>query len=426
MVKQVCLHRSSGTAAGWPSATTVITPTTTPAIPDVAHAYPSARSRLVVVRSAASWRSVTVSWLVMGTPEVEDWVGAHRRRHRAAAAPGAAPDPGRVLARLSAGACSATITVVHAPGIRPVPGAVLAVAVVLAGVSVPLSAGLEGIHDTVFYAVDSVVLALAGALISSRRRANPIGWILLAMGLEAAVVEVAEGYGYHGSYPGAVFSGWVASWGSLLGAGTTATVLALFPTGSPATRRWRPVVWAAITGTVLLVVGTAFGHAADDVFGSGTNPYAVDSGWVDAVYTAGQVVFSVALLAAVASLFTRFRRSAGIERQQLKWIAVVGCALAVVGPLAIAFYFDSLVVQIAIAVVVTAWPVAVCVAVLRYRLYDIDVIINRTVVYGPGEHVGRDLLRAHGVGPRHGRGPVGVRPGSPPVRRSPPSLSSTR
>ena len=159
-------------------------------------------------------------------------------------------------------------------------------------------------------------------------------------------------------------------------------MLALFPTGRPAGRRWRPVVWAAIAGTVLIVVGNAFGHAVDDNFRSGSNPYAVDGWGIDEIYLAGQVLFAVALVGAIASLIVRFRRSSGVERQQLKWVAYVVCALAVVGPLAIAFYFDSVLVRIAIAVVVTALPVAICVAILRYRLYDIDIIISRTLVYG--------------------------------------------
>ena len=270
----------------------------------------------------------------------------------------------------------------RAAGLRPLPGGLLALTVVIAVTSVPLSAGLEGFYDTVFYPLNAVVLALAGALITSGRRARLIGWILLAMGMEAAVVELTEGYGYHDSYPGAVLAQWVASWGSILGASTTATVLAIFPTGHAASRRWRPVVWAAVAGTVLTVIGTAFGHAADDVFRSGSNPFAVDGEFMTIVYASGQVVFAAALVGAIASLVVRFRRSTGIERQQLKWIAYVGCALAVVGPLAIAFYFDSVAVRIAIAVVVTLWPIAVCVAILRYRLYDIDIIINRTLVYG--------------------------------------------
>jgi signal transduction histidine kinase len=267
-------------------------------------------------------------------------------------------------------------------GLRPLPAGLLALAVVFAVASFPLSAGLEGLWDTVLYPINAVVLALAGALIVSRQRAHPIGWILLGLGVEAAFVELSEGYGYHAAYAGSVVSEWLSSWGSILGASMTAVVLALFPTGRAASRRWRPVVWAAIAGTVLTVAGTAFGHSADDGFRSGSNPYALDGPLIPGVYLAGQALFGAALLGAIASLVVRFRRSTGIERQQLKWVAYVVCALAVVGPLAIFFYFDSVAVQIAIAVVVTALPVAICVAILRYRLYDIDIIINRTLVYG--------------------------------------------
>ena len=267
-------------------------------------------------------------------------------------------------------------------GLRPLPAALLALAIVFAVASVPLSAGLERVWDTVLYPINGVVLALTGALIASRQRAHPMGWILLGLGVEAAFVELTEGYGYHGAYVGSVVSEWLSSWGSILGASMTATVLALFPTGHAASRRWRPVVWAAIVGTVITVIATAFGHSADDNFRSGSNPYAVAGPLMTAGYVVGQVIFGAALVGAVASLIVRFRRSTGIERQQLKWVAYVVCALGVVGPLAIFFYFDSVAVQIAIAVVVTALPVAICVAMLRYRLYDIDIIINRTVVYG--------------------------------------------
>ena len=354
----------------------------TPVSPDAAQARPSVRSERV-----SGWvRSLGRDGVFGGhdgapsgrvTDSANNLPVIDRR-----SAPGRAPDRGRVLARLSAVRRAATITRCVSPGLRPLPAALLALAVVFAVASFPLSAGLEGVWDTVLYPINAVVLALAGALIVSRQRAHPIGWILLGMGVEAAFVELTEGYGYHAAYLGSVVSEWLSSWGSILGASMTATVLALFPTGRPARRRWRPVVWAAIAGTVLTVIGTAFGHSADDGFRSGSNPYAVDGPLIPGVYMAGQVLFGVALLGAIASLIVRFRRSTGIERQQLKWVAYVVCALAVVGPLAICFYFDSVAVQIAIAIVVTALPVAICVAILRYRLYDIDIIINRTLVYG--------------------------------------------
>src|ERR1700712_61905 len=121
-------------------------------------------------------------------------------------------------------------------GLRPLPAVLLTLAIVFAVASLPLSAGLEGVWDTVLYPINGVVLALAGALIASRQRAHPIGWILLGMGVEAAFVELTEGYGYHAGYAGSVESEWLSSWGSILGASMTATVLALFPTGRAVSR----------------------------------------------------------------------------------------------------------------------------------------------------------------------------------------------
>jgi signal transduction histidine kinase len=94
------------------------------------------------------------------------------------------------------------------------------------------------------------------------------------------------------------------------------------------------------------------------------------------------VLFTPVLRGAIGSLVLRYRRAQGVERQQLKWVTYVVGLLAVVGPVAIFAYDDSTLVRVAIAVVITALPAAICVAILRYRLYDIDVIINRTVVYG--------------------------------------------
>jgi signal transduction histidine kinase len=265
---------------------------------------------------------------------------------------------------------------------RRLPAAAFVLTIASASASIALSAGREPAYDTVFYALNAVVLGLAGLLICLRRPGHPIGWLLTGLGLEAGLVELAEGYGYHSDYPGAVESLWASSWGSLLGVGGTVVVLALFPTGRVPGPRWRPMMWAAVAGTALTVAGTAFSHSSDATFGSGGNPHAIDGIGIGAVYAAGQVLLVIALLTGVAAFVARFRSAVGVERQQLKWVAYVVCVLAVVGPAAIVAYHDSLVVRVAIAVVVTALPVAVCVAILRYRLYDIDVIINRTLVYG--------------------------------------------
>ncbi|WP_210157034.1 ATP-binding protein [Microbispora oryzae] len=265
-------------------------------------------------------------------------------------------------------------------GMRALPAALLVLAVLGAVASVPLSLGREPLYDTILYPVNGVALTLAGALIASYQWRNPLGWLLVAMGVEAAWVEFAEGYGYHPGWPAVDSIEWVGNWANMLGIGATALVLTLFPTGRGLSPGRRVLVWAGAVSTGLLAFGAAFGHASDPVFRSGRNPYALDG--LEPVYLVGQVLFSASLVMAIVVLVVRFVRSRGIERQQLKWVAYVVALLAVAGPLAIFFYNDSVLVQIAIAVVVTGLPAAICVAILRYRLYDIDIIINRTLVYG--------------------------------------------
>jgi signal transduction histidine kinase len=131
------------------------------------------------------------------------------------------------------------------------------------------------------------------------------------------------------------------------------------------------------------MVGAAFGRSVPGA-PVWDNPYALDGGAGDVVvgaYALGQLLFASAFVASVAAVVVRFRRSRGIEREQLKWIAYVLCLLAVAGTAATFAYDDSILVRVAIAVAATAFPVSVCVAILRYRLYDIDVIITRTLVY---------------------------------------------
>lgn len=293
-----------------------------------------------------------------------------------------APDSERVAALLPGGSIRCEHGEVSGPVVRPIPAALLGVTIALAIVSIPISLGHEQLTDTVLYPLNAVAFAVAGALISSRWRGSSIGWLLLADGVVSAFVEAVEGYGYHGDYPAAVTAEWIDSWSSWFTVAITAVILTLLPSGRVLSARWRPVLWAAIAATVSLMLGSAFGHATDSTFRSGRNPYAVGSQVFDVLYVIGQVVFLLSLLAAIGSLVARFRRSSGIERQQLKWIAYAVTALAIMGPVAIFFYYDSVLVQILIAPVVTALPAAICIAIMRYRLYDIDVIINRTVVYG--------------------------------------------
>jgi signal transduction histidine kinase len=265
-------------------------------------------------------------------------------------------------------------------GAPPLPVVVFALTCLASVGSLPISVGLEEFHDVVLYPLNAVALGLAGTLVVSHRPGNPIGWLLCGMGLAGACVEFAEGYGYHPQWLWAAPMEWFTNWGAMFGMGSTAVLLTLFPSGRGLSAGRRALIWASVLATALMAVGAAFGHASDPTFRSGVNPYAI--GGLEPVYLAGQVLFTVALLAAIGSLVVRFRRSTGVERQQLKWVVYVVGVLALVSPLGIFTYNDSVVARMAIAVVVTALPAAICVAILRYRLDDIDVIIDRTVVYG--------------------------------------------
>ncbi|GAA0240373.1 sensor histidine kinase [Cryptosporangium japonicum] len=250
----------------------------------------------------------------------------------------------------------------------------------IAVASIPISAGREPVYDVVLYPVNAVALGLCGALIVTHRRSYPIGWLLCAMGLDAAFVELTEGYGYHAAWPAAATSEWLTNWTNYLGISGTAILVLLFPSGRHLSRLRRLGVWVASVATVLQMLGAAFGHAADPAFASGVNPYAIDV--FDPVYVVGQVVFLGCLLAAIGSVVVRFRRSTGVEHEQLKWVAYALSLLAVAGSAATFLYNDSALVRVAIALVVPLLPVAICVAILRYRLYDIDLIVARTLVYG--------------------------------------------
>lgn len=298
-------------------------------------------------------------------------------------AAGPAPEPRQVLALLPLVQVARDDHPMADPDVRVrrLPVAVLVLTCAVAIASVPLSAGLEPVVDTVFWPLNGVALGGAGLLIRLRLPQHRVGLLLAGLGLAAALVELLEGYGYHDSWPGALTAQWAAAWGSPAGAGGTNTLLTLFPDGHAAGRRWRWLPPFTIGTTAVVVLGTALSHANDDsyTFTQGGNPYALDG--LDVLYSVGEVAFAASLVFSVASLVVRFRRADGVQRQQLKLIFWFACVLAVVGPAAGVAYNSSAVVQVMIALVVPLLPVMICVAILRYRLYDVDVLIARTIAY---------------------------------------------
>jgi hypothetical protein len=234
--------------------------------------------------------------------------------------------------------------------------------------------------------VNGLVFATVGVLLATRRPEHPVGWLFLGAGL-AAMVQVAAGE-YAAAFlaaSGASFGVAVAAWVSyqlqFAVVGAVGCLLVLFPTGRPPSRRWWVVVWAIAAGVVLTWVGEGLAPARYDDFPGVENPFgmaglALARRWVAAAAT---VLSIVGILGALVSLLVRFVRARGLERLQLKWFvytAVLGLVmLFLLGESGVAGSLAWTLAPISLAA-------AVAVAVLRYRLYDIDRLINRTLVYG--------------------------------------------
>jgi hypothetical protein len=236
------------------------------------------------------------------------------------------------------------------------------------------------------WVVVSLAFALAGALIASRQAENAIGWILCGGAVAFALSGLAESYAIYTLFadPGALWGGgdtlaWLSVWIWAPGGIALFILLPLlFPNGTPLTRRWRAVVFAAATAAVLLSMGIAFTPGRFDDFSGIDNPYGAGGLLGDVMGAAqglGWLLTVTSLLAAAASLVLRLRRARGIERLQLKWFAAAGVCL--VAGFLLWWVWEGLV-----PLGIGAMAVAVGRAVLRYKLYDIDVVLNRALVYG--------------------------------------------
>jgi hypothetical protein len=245
-----------------------------------------------------------------------------------------------------------------------------------------------------------LVFAGTGALLSARRPGNPIGWLLLAVALVIGVTGVtevlytdAEGDPHPSLLARCLvwFDNWVFYvWMALI----CVLIPLLFPDGRLPSRRWRPYLWMSVATVTAAAAGTAFGSPTLD-WGEAAdvaNPLRIPGPVGDAfelLDAASGPMFGLMFVISLAGVLVRLRRSAGVERLQLKWFAfamsllLAGILAAAVGEIA-----EPLAVvgdvgwSLFLAALILGLPLAIGVAVMRYRLYDIDLVINRALVYG--------------------------------------------
>ena len=245
---------------------------------------------------------------------------------------------------------------------------------------------------------------LVGALIASRRPENPIGWLCLADGFLWMATNILDYYSIYGtakpgSLPFPLGAAGVSNWLWVPEVGLLATyVFLLFPNGRLPSRRWRPLAWLSGVVIVSVSVGVMLSPGSLDTLKGIRNPFGLEGApWVTTVAYLILPLLPLCMLASALSLVLRYRRSRGDERQQIKWIAFAASvvALTYLVTMVASFIHPSEawttagsvwwlnLLTIAALLSFVTIPIAVGFAVLKYRLYEIDLIINRALVYGP-------------------------------------------
>jgi hypothetical protein len=273
---------------------------------------------------------------------------------------------------------------------------------------VPSSLGASTVGDVVLFMSFSV-FPVVGALIASKRPRNPIGWICLADGLLWALIILSEDYSAYGlAIPGSVpfpvtINALLYAWLWVPAVGLLGVyLLLLFPDGRLPSRRWRPLAWLSGAVIVLLSLVTLLTPGPLEGLGGARNPFGLEGHpWVAAVGWIILPLLPVFMLASAMSLVLRYRRSGGEVRQQIKWIAFAASFmglmyLAVMSAGTINWLISApetpsdlgtqtlwgALLENVMLLSFAGVPVAIGFAVLKYRLYDIDILINRALVYG--------------------------------------------
>jgi hypothetical protein len=303
-------------------------------------------------------------------------------------------------------------------------GCVAAVSVALLAAGIALSYADRHIgplsrwdFSDVFEEATLIAVPVVGFILTSRRPGNRVGWICLGTGLVVGLGFFCDRYGRGGlvaapgSLPAARAAAWFANsaWTTIPAAGL-AFILLLFPDGRLYSRRWRPAAWFVAAAFTLYAAAEVVRacHVWADPF------TALSSGWYPRSHTAVLILVPAALLASAAAVVVRFAGSSGAERLQLKWFvtaavlvvaAIIPLSLAPqigLSPAAASTAVSTL--KVVFCLTLVCWYAAIAIAILKYRLYDIDRVISRTLAYAivtgvlAGVYAGLVLLATQGFG----------------------------
>jgi Na+-transporting NADH:ubiquinone oxidoreductase subunit NqrE len=248
------------------------------------------------------------------------------------------------------------------------------------------------------YWLENTVLAISfsiiGAIIASRLPANPLGWLYCAAACIIAVAYLSAEYAIYAllarpdSLPAGEALAWLASWTWIPSIGCIVLSLLLFPNGELPSSRWRWLAWLSVLVTIAGAVWVALSPDAIVNLGSIRNPLGIE-GLPSGNKPVQTIMPALLFVAAVSTLGLRLRRTRGIERQQIKWpafTAVVAAGGSVLYDTAISeaigLHWLEWAGYVVVIAAIVSFPISIGIAIVRYRLYEIDTLINRTLVYG--------------------------------------------
>lgn len=246
-----------------------------------------------------------------------------------------------------------------------------------------------GLPGTVAFGAVFAAYSAVGALVASRRPGNAIGWVLSGIALTWAIEQLAFGYATYAirTHPGSLPAGAFAAltyWSIFFVTEFLITLLfLLYPDGKAPSRQWRIVGWVAAAAGAVLFIGNYLAPGSIDRFGM-VNPYAILPQEMEPIGLTAFITLFGCLVASLVALALRFHRSRWDERQQLKWLAYAGAFLLV----GFGFVFfgpnraTDLIGAILLSIAIPGAAAAAGIAIFKYRLYDIDIVIGKTVVVG--------------------------------------------